>query len=284
MRLNSKTNIDSETGTACFKILELDLYVRPFPENNLSSKPYTICVDQLNNITYPVEIKTLLNSIDYTFQWYNGHDGLVGNEILGEINTSFTTSTVGLYSVKVTNISNVANCSTVFNLSTENSITPNTLTVTPNELIAFGIDNSITAIVTPVSNDYLYSINGTSFQSSNVFTNIPGGDYTLTVINKFGCGDLSAEFTIVDYPNYFTPNADGFNDTWNIKGSSALETAIIRIFDRYGKLIKEIEPNTEGWNGTFNGVPLPSTDYWFTIEYTKNTIKKEFKGHFSLIR
>ena len=284
VRLNSRTNIDSETGVACFKILELDLYVRPYPVNYLLNEPYTICIDQLNNITYPVEIKTQLNSTDYTFQWYNGHDAVAGNEIIGQTGTSFTTSTVGQYSVVVTNISNAANCSSTFNLSTQNSIVPNSVTINPNELIAFGTDNTVTAIVTPTSNDYLYSIDGTYFQSSNVFTNIPGGDYTLTVINKFGCGDVSATFTIVDYPNYFTPNGDGYNDTWNIKGSSALDLAIIRIFDRYGKLIKQIDPNGNGWNGTFNNELLPSTDYWFTIEYTKNNITKEFKGHFSLIR
>ena len=284
VRLNSITNIDSESGLACFNILELDLYVRPFPENKLLKDPYTICIDQLNNITYPIEIKTQLNSSDYAFQWFTGYDALSGNEILGETGTSFTTSTVGQYSVIVTNISNAANCASVFNLSTRNSVVPNTLSVAPNELIAFGIENTVTANVTPASNDYLYSINGSYFQTSNVFTNIPGGDYTLTVINKYGCGDISSPFTIVDYPNYFTPNADGYNDTWNIKGSSALDAATIRIFDRYGKLIKQIDPNGEGWNGTFNNKLLPSTDYWFTIEYTKENEKKEFKGHFSLIR
>ena len=284
VRLNSRTNIDSETGIACFKILELDLHVRPYPVNNLLDEPYTICIDQENNITYPVEIKTQLNNTDYIFQWFNGYDAVPGNEIIGETNTSFTTSTVGTFSVVVTNISNAANCSSVFNFSTQNSIVPNAITINPNELIAFGIENTVTAMVTPASNDYLYSINGTYFQESNVFTNIEAGDYTLTVINKFGCGDVSATFTIVDYPNYFTPNGDGHNDTWNIKGTSALDAAVIRIFDRYGKLIKQIDPNGLGWDGTFNKELLPSTDYWFTIEYTKNNITKEFKGHFSLIR
>lgn len=284
VRLNSKTNIDSETGIACFKILELDLHVRPYPVNNISNEPYTICVDQLNNITYPVEIKTQLNNTDYTFQWFNGYNALAGNEIIGETDTSFTTATVGEYSVVVTNISNAANCSSTFNFSTQNSIVPNTISINPNELIAFGIENTVTAIVTPPSNDYLYSIDGVYFQESNVFTNIMGGDYTFTVINKFGCGDVSATFTIVDYPNYFTPNGDGHNDTWNIKGTNALDNAIIRIFDRYGKLIKQIDPNGLGWDGTFNKELLPSTDYWFTIEYTKNNVTKEFKGHFSLLR
>lgn len=284
VRLNSRTNIDSETGIACFKILELELYVRPYPVNYLLNEPYTICIDQLNNITYPVEIKTQLNTTDYTFQWYNSHDAIAGNEIIGETGTSYTTSTVGQYSVVVTNISNSANCASTFNFSTQNSIVPNTVTINPSELIAFGIDNTITANVTPASNDYLYSINGTYFQESNVFTNVEAGEYTLTVINKFGCGVLIDSFTVLDYPKYFTPNGDGHNDTWNIKGSSAIDSAIIRIFDRYGKLIKQIDPNGLGWDGTYNKELLPSTDYWFTIEYTKDNITKEFKGHFSLIR
>ena len=284
VRLNSKTNIDSETGVPCFKILELELYVRPYPVNNLLNEPYTICIDQQTNTTYPVEIKTQLNSTDYSFQWYNGFDAVAGNEIIGESGTSFTTSTVGQYSVIVTNISNAANCASTFNFSTQNSIVPNTITINPSELIAFGIDNTITANVTPASNDYLYSINSTYFQESNVFTNVEAGEYTLTVINKFGCGVLTDSFTVLDYPKYFTPNGDGHNDTWNIKGSSVIDSAIIRIFDRYGKLIKQIAPNSLGWDGTFNKELLPSTDYWFTIEYTKDNITKEFKGHFSLIR
>ena len=56
------------------------------------------------------------------------------------------------------------------------------------------------------------------------------------------------------------------------------------IYDRYGKYIKQISPSTEGWDGTLNGQPLPSTDYWFTAEYQENGKSKEFKSHFSLVR
>ncbi|HEX8269695.1 MAG TPA: T9SS type B sorting domain-containing protein, partial [Flavobacterium sp.] len=41
---------------------------------------------------------------------------------------------------------------------------------------------------------------------------------------------------------------------------------------------------SEGWNGTFNGAQLPSTDYWFTVFYTEDGALKEFKAHFSLKR
>jgi valyl-tRNA synthetase len=39
-----------------------------------------------------------------------------------------------------------------------------------------------------------------------------------------------------------------------------------------------------GWDGTFNGEALPSTDYWFTVEYEENGESKIFKAHFSLKR
>mgnify|MGYP006175004889 CR=1 FL=1 len=284
VRLNSRTNIDSETGLACFKILELDLFVRPFPENNLLNLPYTICIDQSNNIVYPVEIKTLLNSSDYSFTWYTGLGGISGNEIFGETNSYFITATVGEYSVKVTNISNAALCSSIFNFTTQTSLIPETLIINPSELIAFEVENTISATVSPPSNDYLYSIDGIYWQESNVFTNIPEGEYTLTVTNKFGCGNLSENFIILDYPRFFSPNGDGYNDTWKLKGSSIVDFISVSIFDRYGKLLKIMDPKTEEWDGFLNGIPQPSTDYWFTIHYKIGNTNKEFRGHFSLIR
>lgn len=103
-------------------------------------------------------------------------------------------------------------------------------------------------------------------------------------MNKFGCGQISTTIHIVDFPKYFTPNGDGFNDTWNIKGTEILENIQIRIFNRYGKFLKEISPNGEGWDGTFNGQLMPANDYWFTLRYTKNNITREYKDHFSLKR
>ncbi|NHN26435.1 T9SS type B sorting domain-containing protein [Flavobacterium jejuense] len=284
VRLNSKTNRDSETNIACFRILELDLYVRPYPENHLSNTAYIICVDQETNTITPVEIKTLLNTTDYTFVWFTGYNAIAGNEINGQNSNSFITSTAGEYSVFVTNVSNVAICSSVFNFTTENSLVPNSVSSNPSELIAFGIDNTITGSALPLSNDYLYSIDGIYWQESPLFTNVLPGQYILNARNKFGCGEVSTSFIIADFPSFFTPNGDGFNDTWNIKGSEALEVVTIYIFDRYGKLLKQIAPDSIGWDGTFNGKQLPSDDYWFKLIYTKDNITKEYKSHFTLKR
>ncbi|WP_146743712.1 T9SS type B sorting domain-containing protein, partial [Aequorivita sp. CIP111184] len=43
-------------------------------------------------------------------------------------------------------------------------------------------------------------------------------------------------------------------------------------------------PLGQGWDGTYGGSPLPSSDYWFRIEYTEEGQTKEFKGHFTLKR
>jgi gliding motility-associated-like protein len=39
------------------------------------------------------------------------------------------------------------------------------------------------------------------------------------------------------------------------------------VFDRYGKLLKQLYPNGPGWDGTYNGQPMPADDYWFYISY-----------------
>jgi gliding motility-associated-like protein len=89
---------------------------------------------------------------------------------------------------------------------------------------------------------------------------------------------------LIDYPHYFTPNGDGIHDYWNIKGFENDFTAKIYIFDRYGKLIKQITPQSQGWDGTCNGMLMPSTDYWFTVDYTEAAAYKQFKAHFALKR
>lgn len=284
VRVTSTTNFDSETGIACFRILELDLYVRPFPENNLRTFPYYICVDELGNTLKEATIRTLLNETDYTFEWFTGFDAQTGNEILGETLNTFTTDSEGNFSVLVTAISNAALCSSVFNFTTIKTLAPNAVSVSPQNLIGFENENTITAIATPTSNDYEYSIIPDLWQESPVFNAIPAGDFVLRVRNKFGCDEISTRFTVLDFPLFFTPNGDGFNDTWKVIGSPIIEIKHIYIFDRYGKLLKEIGQNGNGWDGTFNERPMPSDDYWFKAIYVREGVQQEFRSNFSLKR
>jgi gliding motility-associated-like protein len=91
-------------------------------------------------------------------------------------------------------------------------------------------------------------------------------------------------YITINYPRYFTPNGDGYNEIWNIYTPDFGIKATVYIFDRYGKLITKQQAPGWGWDGTFNGAPLPSTDYWFTVHYSEYGEAKTFSSHFSLLR
>lgn len=144
-----------------------------------------------------------------------------------------------------------------------------------------GSDNSLT-ISYSGNGDYEFSLDGNLYQDSPTFNGLDAGIYWVTVRDKNGCG-VSAPYKIyvIDYPRFFTPNNDGYNDTWKIKNLELLPKSTITIFDRFGKLLKELNPSSNGWNGLFNGKELPSDDYWFAITFEDG---KTLKGHFSLKR
>jgi gliding motility-associated-like protein len=141
-------------------------------------------------------------------------------------------------------------------------------------------DNTITVFTTGLG-DYEYSIDGTNYQASNQFTGVNSGEYTVHARDKNGCGTATEEVYLLMYPKFFTPNGDGFNDTWKIKSSDSENRLTFKIFDRFGKLLKQLDSNSNGWDGTYTGQPLPATDYWFVVTRENG---KEYKGHFSLKR
>ena len=101
-----------------------------------------------------------------------------------------------------------------------------------------------------------------------------------------GCSDASeTSVRVINYPKYFTPNGDSYNETWNIFCLDNNPSAIISIFDRYGKLLKQISPRGLGWDGTYNGSRMPTNAYWFLLEYIDDEgIPKTFSSHFTLKR
>ncbi|WP_276390374.1 T9SS type B sorting domain-containing protein [Eudoraea chungangensis] len=136
---------------------------------------------------------------------------------------------------------------------------------------------------------YEYAINGGEFQDESIFMDIPPGVNTLVINDKNGCGTTEPiPFLIVGYPKFFTPNGDGIHDAWNILGIETLTDPVVFIFDRYGKLLKQLDASTIGWDGTFNGRPLPSSDYWFRLEYSRDEngvlVANTLRNHFSLVR
>ena len=145
--------------------------------------------------------------------------------------------------------------------------------------------NQILTIMDPIGVNYMYQLDYGTFQTSNVFENVSSGIHSITVKHINGCSELTDNnVLVIGYPKFFTPNGDSFNDTWNIVGFEDQLKTRIYIFDRYGKLLKDISPSGSGWDGNYTGNPMPASDYWFTVEYSEQGVIKEFKSHFSLKR
>jgi len=133
-----------------------------------------------------------------------------------------------------------------------------------------------------------YQLDNGPVGTSNVFQNVLPGPHTVTLTDANGCGTVTENIVVVGNPNYFTPNGDGFNDIWNISGLETLEDPQVFIYDRHGKLLKQLDAATIGWDGTANGQELPATDYWFLLTYRDGSgqrISAPFlQSHFSLRR
>ncbi len=142
-------------------------------------------------------------------------------------------------------------------------------------------ENNSISIQVSGNGNYEFSVDGFSYQELSEFNGLPFGEYTVFVRDVNGCGTVSQEVDLLFYPKFFTPNDDGYNDYWQLHNSTIEPTAVIHIFDRYGKLLAQIDPMGQGWDGTFNGNPLPSSDYWFKVIRADGT---ERTGHFSLKR
>ena len=267
---NITTNCSSASAGVVVKINAKPVVV--LPQNGY------VCVDA-NGATLPGSgssfvLDTALSPLVYGFQWFtNG----VSN---GQTTSSLTVTAAGDYKVVVTNLT--TNCTETATAIVVASLPPSSITLTASDY--FESNQMITVAVMPAG-VYEYQIDNGAYQDSNVFTNLDSGVHNVRVRDKKACGTIGDSIMTVDYPHFFTPNGDGYNDKWNVtdlKNSSP--ATVIYIYDRYGKLLKQISINGEGWDGTYNGNDLISDDYWFKIMYVENGIEKQFKAHFSLKR
>ncbi len=201
------------------------------------------------------------------YQWSTGEEGPDLNSI--EI------SEVADYSVIVTNENG---CRAFQSTTTIGSEIASIKEINVKDLS--GEENSVEVVAEGIG-DYEYSLDDMAYQDSNIFLNLPNNYYTVWVRDKKGCGIVSEAFLVLDYPKFFTPNNDGFNDFWKITGISEFPGSKIFIYDRYGKLLKDLRISSRGWDGVFNGKELPTSDYWFTLELDDG---REIKGNFTLKR
>ena len=238
--------------------------------------PINIVINSLNPANFEDETIFLCNStsiklsIANTFASYNW----IG---LNDFDFETEITLPGNYSVQVTDI-NGCKATKKFVIILSDAAT--NINAVINDFT--GNNNTVTITYTDNGGDYVFSIDGTNYQENPIFTNLSAGEYTISVKDKNGCLPIPSKVIyILDYPKFFTPNGDGINDTWAIKNIKTKPNSTINIFDRFGKLLKQIDSNSSGWNGTYNGETLPSADYWFVLTLFNN---KTIKNHFTLKR
>lgn len=269
--------VENSLSNDCFGYATFNLIVNPLPDINVNpegSDDKIVC----NNL--PELLVTLEAGIsgeeqisDYQYKWY-----LDGDMITGATTSSIKVNAQGNYSVDVINKSNC------FRTQIIKVKASDIAAIKDIEVKDLSDNNSVLVNVTGYGN-YVYSMTDMNgpYQDSNLFENITGGFHTVYIKDLNGCGITEKAFAVLGAPKFFTPNGDSYNDTWNINGISAdfYSKSIIYIFDRFGKLIAQISPFGSGWDGTFQGNPLPADDYWYTAKFEDG---REAKGHFSLKR
>ena len=268
------TTIQYVVQSSCALILTKTITVNALPEPQLSDQ--FICVDPLtNSILTSVVLDSGLNSATHSFEWS------LNGQPLSTTGSFHNATQEGIYGVTATNL--ITGC--------EGSTT--TVVATSSQAVAtstvgadFQENQTITVTVTGGSGDYVFILNDGPQQYSPIFTNIPSGENTIIVRDLKGCDDLILTLISWQYPKFFTPNGDNINDTWDISGLENQTDSSLFIFDRYGKLLKNMRPSVgNGWNGTYSGNAMPASDYWFVLHYNdRQGNKKMFKSHFSLKR
>jgi gliding motility-associated-like protein len=216
-----------------------------------------------------LELKT--NS-GYSFWTWFGPQGNIISE-----GPSVSITAEGLYGLSVMEEKNGILCESYTEFELVHSEAP----VIQDILYRNFSDDSNIEIIATGDGVFEYSLDGTNFQLSGFFPKVPGGTYNVTVRDRNGCGEISQVINFLNYPRFFSPNNDGYNDSWNIKGLAGNNEVLISIYDRYGKLLKQLSPGGEGWDGTFNGTHLPSDDYWFRLNLEDGSM---YSGHFSIVR
>jgi gliding motility-associated-like protein len=228
---------------------------------------------QTNTLISPYTISSGLGVGTHTFQWQNEAGNIVGT------GSTYVATVPGTYTITATSI------------ATGCASEPAPVTVSPSEpaVVSYSItedfaDSQSVTVIATGTGDYEYQLDYGVFQDSPVFTNVSSGVHIVTVRDKNGCGISTTNALVVNYPHYFTPNGDGIHDTWNIVDLRQQTDAKITIYDRYGKIVSIIRPSGQGWDGTLQGSQLPSTDYWFVVEYEEDGARREFRSHFAMKR
>ncbi|SDB20285.1 gliding motility-associated C-terminal domain-containing protein [Flavobacteriaceae bacterium MAR_2010_188] len=193
----------------------------------------------------------------------------------GETTQTIEVNEIRTFSVVITNNNGCSSTRTI-------RVNPSNIATITNIKVEDASNDNTILISVSGEGDYEYSLDEADyFQTETKFTDVVPGLHTVYVRDRNECGVVEQIVSVIGFPKFFSPNGDGFNDTWKVEGITASFQAqtIIHIYDRYGKLLKELNPTSNGWDGTFNNQLLPATDYWFSVRLEDGRF---FTDHFSL--
>lgn len=265
------------TASGCGGIKPFNLFVNTKPITNINDS-YIICLEPSEHS--PIFLDG--NSFNDRYEWRNSLEQIISTQ------KEFLLNSIGTFSLTAFKTENGIECSSYkkFNVVHPKSAEFNQITVDTET------DNNTIFVNLNGNSNYQFSLDNKTFFGNGTdytFNNVTPGLLTIYVKDINNCEpSIQTNATVIGFKKFFTPNGDGYNDYWNLKGlnSAFFKSIKIFVFDRYGKVIHSITDfNSLGWDGIYNGKFLTSNSYWFTAEIADlegNLIKKT--GNFTLIR
>jgi gliding motility-associated-like protein len=262
----------AESNNDCFGINQVQLTIYPRPNIDADETQY-YCLNEFP-ITQQLSTGLIGNPLDFSFSWTTG-----------EVTESIEIDTIGIYTVTVINEDTGCQKTRTFNVEASNIATIEQ----PIYISDGNLFSNVVEVTATGEGTYLYALQNQDgeligYQNSGQFYYIPAGIYTVLVKDiKADCGTAQVDISVIGFPQFFTPNGDQYHEYWQVYGVNEIFQANseIYIFDRYGKLLAQIDPTGLGWDGTYNGQPMPTNDYWFSVKLEDGRV---YRNNFTLKR
>ncbi len=228
------------SANQCYDIAKITLKVLP-PVKSAVLKDKTICAED----------KTTLDAGP-------GFDGYEWST--GATTQAITNAGIGVYWVK---------------LKTGKCFTLQTVTVfASSQPVIASVDisnNTITVNASGGTPPYMYSIDGTNWQTTNTFSGLPRGENKIFLKDSYDCNPVQITVTVPNLINAITPNGDKVNDEIDYSALAYKKNLIFIVYDRYGnKLYEANKMRDYKWDGTASGKKIPTGTYWYTISWNEN--------------
>ena len=175
-----------------------------------------------------------------------------------------------------------------------------TLTVNGPPIVDAGVDdnivegNSVTiggSPTGPVGSAFTWSPN---FEIDDILIENPSVSpdttttYSVMVVDTNGCSQIDSVVISVlpdiVFPNGFSPNGDGVNDTWEIDFMDEFPESVIEVYNRWGDLLFRTVGYVDEWDGRFNNQPLPVGTYYYIINLNHPLYPDAFTGPITILR